>query len=399
MERGLTDGRQRSNGSDVIENRAAGSNLALIAADRLFSPKLRTPPSKPKSRRSRLGLLLIVIPTLAAVALAGTRLISSVRSAAEYQRVAELADLGSAVTDLVQRVEDERDQTVDYIALDHAGRAGELAGHHKAAAAGLRGLTEDYGAATGLLPKVTRGLREIGKAFSGQTGQRAQLSTSLLTGLPALRDASTRTALPAQVVMQKYTSLIDGLLHVDDQIAFNSSDPVLDNAVRALSLISRIDEEASEQRALLAEAFTTESFGPGVLTSVSDARIREQAILQVFQATATPGQRALYRDAVSSPSVDEVAGEEDLAINMGQEGRALGTDATTVDEWMGSMTVTIDLTRKVESDLVNRAAARARALHRSAIMAGIASAVLVALLALCAVVTIVGRAPARLRAN
>jgi len=70
--------------------------------------------------RSRL-LLLITIPTLTAVALGGIRIASSVQSALAYQRVLQLTTLSSDITALAQRLEDERDQTVYYIALGGAG--------------------------------------------------------------------------------------------------------------------------------------------------------------------------------------------------------------------------------------------------------------------------------------
>ncbi len=86
-------------------------------------PQPEAPAARPPSRhglknwrvRSRL-LLLIAIPTLTAVALGGLRVSSSVQSASTYQRVQQLADLNSDITNLVQRLQDERDQTAYFIA-------------------------------------------------------------------------------------------------------------------------------------------------------------------------------------------------------------------------------------------------------------------------------------------
>ena len=76
--------------------------------------------------RSRL-LLLISIPTLTAVVLGGIRIASSVQSAYASQRVETLASLGQEITILTQALEDERDQTVFYIAMGaNGGRAGEV---------------------------------------------------------------------------------------------------------------------------------------------------------------------------------------------------------------------------------------------------------------------------------
>ena len=73
--------------------------------------------------RSRL-LLLIAIPTVTAVILGGIRITSSVQSALAYQRVLQLANTTSDVTTLAQRLQDERDQTVYFIAEGpNGGRA------------------------------------------------------------------------------------------------------------------------------------------------------------------------------------------------------------------------------------------------------------------------------------
>ncbi len=60
--------------------------------------------------RSRL-VLLIAIPTLTAVVLGGTGILSYARSATADGRVQQLAALSANITVLAQRLEDERDQT------------------------------------------------------------------------------------------------------------------------------------------------------------------------------------------------------------------------------------------------------------------------------------------------
>src|SRR5215471_17897765 len=57
--------------------------------------------------RSRL-LLLVVLPTLAAVILGGVAVASSVRSAAAYQRVEQFSRLGGEITGLAQALQAER---------------------------------------------------------------------------------------------------------------------------------------------------------------------------------------------------------------------------------------------------------------------------------------------------
>ena len=86
--------------------------------------------------RSRL-LLLIIIPTLTAVVLGGTRIVTSVQNALAYQRVEQLANLSYDVTGLAARLEDERDQTIEYIGLGHGGPCGHAQPQRQRRAANL----------------------------------------------------------------------------------------------------------------------------------------------------------------------------------------------------------------------------------------------------------------------
>ncbi len=128
--------------------------------------------------RSRL-LLLITIPTLAAVALGAIRITSSVQSALAYQRVLQLATLSSDVTVLAQRLEDERDQTVYYISLGAGGRATALRAHTPVPSPGGPGgpaysVVGSYQQQTNQASKVVESeLGQVDDSFPAQTQQQA----------------------------------------------------------------------------------------------------------------------------------------------------------------------------------------------------------------------------------
>ncbi len=65
--------------------------------------------------RNRL-IALIMIPTVAAVVLGAMRVISAVTSAAEYQRVSDIAAFTGTLGELVHELELERDLTGRYAA-------------------------------------------------------------------------------------------------------------------------------------------------------------------------------------------------------------------------------------------------------------------------------------------
>jgi signal transduction histidine kinase len=200
-------------------------------------------------------------------------------------------------------------------------------------------------------------------------------------------------------VMQDYTNMIDDLLSIDNNIAGDSGDSVLTGDVRALNLISLVDEEASEQRGLLAYAFAVDgTFQPAVLSGVQTAQAEQAANVAEFERVATAQQVALYQNRVQGSLVDFASNYEQQAITFGENGVALSTTATTANEWYGAMsTGTIGGIRAVEQDLVAATIGRATALHRDAILKAslIGGAVLIVLLLALLLTAVVGRTMVR----
>ena len=335
--------------------------------------------------RSRL-LLLITIPTLTAVVLGGTYITTAVHNALVYQRVETLANLSYDVTGLAAHLEDERDQTMEYIGERRAPQNLALVQQEQA-------LTAPW------VSKVRTDSAAVGSGYPAQVQQDAENVSDVLQLLGPLRVAATTTQLPAVDVMTSYTSMIDGLLSIDDNIALDSGDPDLTNDVRSLNLVSLIDEEASEQRGLLAYAFAQDgTFNPTVLADLQTALDEQNANVAEYDRVATPQQVALYQNSVSGSLVDFASNYELQAITYGEDGVPLSTSATTANEWYGAMTTgTIGGIRTVEQTLVAATIARAGALHRGAILTAsvIGGAVLIVLLLALLLTTVVGRSLVR----
>ncbi|MGH3302044.1 MAG: sensor histidine kinase, partial [Streptosporangiaceae bacterium] len=349
--------------------------------------------------RSRL-LLLIIIPTLTAVVLGGTYIASSVQNALVYQRVETLSSLSYEVTGLAAHLEDERDQAMEFIGQGQAGRLG-LLGRDTADGApqNLALVRQEQSLTTPWVRNVRIDSAGVGAGFPAQVQQDAQNIGHVLQLLDPLRTAATTTSLPAVDVMSSYTSIIDGLLSIDNNIAGDSGDPELTSDVRSLSLVSLICEEASEQRGLLAYALAQDGkFDPTVLAGLQTALADQNANVAEFNRVATPQQVALYQNNVQGSLVDFASNYELQAIAYGADNQTLSTLATTANQWYGAMTTgTMGGIRGVEQSLVKATIARAAALHRSAIITAslLGGAVLVVLLLALLLTTVVGRTMVR----
>ena len=349
--------------------------------------------------RSRL-LLLIIIPTLTAVVLGGTYIVTAVQNALAYQRVERLASFSSDVTTLAANLENERDQTMEYIGQGQDGRAGTLSHNTQAGAPqALDLVTQEQQLSQKWMRKVAAGSSTIGAGYPVQVQNDARNIGNVLRLVGPLRQAATTTQLPAVDVMTIYTSVIEQLLAIDDNIALGSGDPTLNNDVRSLNLVSLIAEEASEQRGLLAYAFAQDGqMNPQVLTAVQNAAEEQAANLQEFDRVATTQQVALYNSRVSGSLVNFASSYEQQAIQFGLDHKTLTAAPTTANEWYGDMsTGTIAGIRSVEQDLVAASISRASTLHRDAIITAsvIGAAVLIVLLLALLLTTVVGRSMVR----
>jgi signal transduction histidine kinase len=359
--------------------------------------------------RSRL-LLLITIPTLAALVLGGIRIVSSVQSALAYQRVEQLANLSSAVTNLAYNLEGESAATIEFIgqSASQGGRAAYVSAlsAHKSApptvGPNLKLVSESQGLATQWIAPVRHGLASIGAGYPTQVQDEVQNINALLNDLPTLRAVATQTSLPALVVLDKYTNLVDQLIAIDDNIALGASDQLLATDVRALGLISRISEETSQQSALLVYALEAGNFGPGVLSGLTAAQADANANIQQFQVEATPAQLAAYKAAQEAPGsasqVDLAAIYENEVIQFGSPGESLSAVPLTVDEVEGAFNIgPIQANGAVESGLVSQTISRASSLRRGAILTAaiVGAAVLLLLLFALLLTTVVGRSMVR----
>ncbi len=318
--------------------------------------------------RSRL-LLLITIPTLTAVALGGIRIASSVQSALAYQRVLQLANLSSDITVLAQRLEDERDQTVYYIALPTGGRSTAVA-QNAAAPTPAYGVVRTYQHQTDQAVTVVKSeLGQIGGSFPAQTQQQAGTALSALVELGPLRAAATGTQLNALFVLKDYTNLIDNLLVLEDATAQGASDPSLAQSVRVLGLISHAKEDASQQRAILTAALIRGNLGQAELQALNTAQSGQQTNLTEFNLIATSGQQQLFNAAGAGTIGHLASAAEQQAIALAP---SLKGDTTTADDWYGAMTHTINYQMgSVERALGDQITARAGSLRNQAVTSAI----------------------------
>jgi signal transduction histidine kinase len=355
--------------------------------------------------RSRL-VLLIAIPTLTAVVLGGTGILSYARSASADGRVQQLAGLSSDITILAQRLEDERDRTVYYIGLGSAGGRQQALAAQGAkqplpaeAASGLSVVRQQQRQTDNAVKVVDAQLAQINGSFSQQAQQEADTARTALQDLRYLRSSATTTQLPPLVVVQKYAQLLNDLLALIDVTGQGASDATLAQAIRVLGLVSRMKEQASEQRGILTAGLLAKKLTANELAALNAAQSQQQSNLQSFNTSASVAQRQLWNNSISAAHVFQANAEETSAISTAQQNsQSLATYPFSADDWYGAMSNEIDYQmRSVEQALAGQITSRAASLHRTALTYAIVvgAAVLLVLGLALFLTVIVGRSMVR----
>jgi signal transduction histidine kinase len=336
--------------------------------------------------RSRL-LLLVVIPTVTAVAAGGIFIGSSVQNALVYQRVLTLANLSGKITGLVQALQNERKDTVQYIVLGHdgGGRGAPSSSQiFTPPTFEVALLSQDYGVTTGWANQVEALAGGINGSYSTLAQQDTQAAITAIGNLSAIRDAATGTDIPAQNIIDEYASTISALLALESQISVGSSDSTLAGSVTALGLVSNMKEEASQQQALLISALESDlvtlgPFGPALQSSLTDAQAQQQGDLNQFNTEATADQRQLFNNTVTQANVVQAEAQEQQAISLAASQSPIATDPTISDA-SSSLSFVVNGMRSVEQQLMGSVIARSGSLRQSAITSAILFTIAVALL-------------------
>jgi signal transduction histidine kinase len=345
--------------------------------------------------RSRL-VLLIAIPTATAVALGASSIVSSWKTAVDYQRVAQLASLSSKVTTLAYDLEYERDSTVWYVAMK-TGADGIPDTHlSPAAESQLQVVRQQYTYTDKAVSAVRLGANAVGENFPPGVVQHARSVIANLDFIKSVREA----ALSAQAtdVISRYSAVINVLLAFEGQIALSSNDPRLTTTVSALTQISRIQQEFSTQRGLIVYSLTANEFAANMFQMLNASVANQTSDSAQFQNFASAQQFNLYQIALENGSLkDRVSAAESSVIKYQPAHKSLSGIGIPAEEWFGNITETIGKVRLVEETLVSQAIHRAQDLRKKAIISavGIGGAVLAVLVIALLFTVVVGRSMVR----
>lgn len=346
--------------------------------------------------RTRLAAL-IVLPTVTFLVFSGLGLASNLDTAASYQRTLTLARLGQRLLTTTGQLESE--QTAAAASLSGSSQG-------SGATAGVPTFASASRAVDGDLPAVRSAANQVAAspAYPAQTRDDARTVLYRLGELPSLRDAVLHSHLPAQIAVQKYSTVVTDLLGMIATTSGQSADPTLTSWVHTVGTLADVQAELATQRALVTADLVGHAVPPGGESALSQAIAAQSTDLDQFTASATSAQANRYAYTVTGSHVAGMQATLNRVVSSG--GSWVGSPpAGTLAAWSTDSSGTIGEVNAVAAHLAGAITARAGRLHTDqidgAVGAGVvALAVLVAiLLATILVARSLSRPLRRLRAD
>ncbi|SEG55640.1 Signal transduction histidine kinase [Nonomuraea solani] len=325
--------------------------------------------------RARL-VALIMIPTAATVLLGGIQVLSSTTAAGDFAATNQFARLSAEVGGLTHWVSAERATTSWYIARNRP----------------QDGLGEVQ-AQMDQVDQSSRRVRGIAQPLlneaSGRTADQLESLLNRLDDLSALREQALEANLLPGPSVELYTTVINDLLSVHNELIKGSSDDELFRQTRMLDGLARAKESVSYQQALVTVALVEGAFDQDQLKRLLGEQAREAGERKGFAAEATAEERRLFDETVNGRSADRMLFLRELVLIRATKGLPLrGLDQAKPDdarEWFDAATVVVDSMREIEEGRAQGIVARSEALsadesRRAFITAGAVLALLVAVL-------------------
>jgi len=305
-------------------------------------------------------ILMVAIPAILGLVLAGLRVVSATADARAYGQVSRVAALGQRVIGLAHALADER-----------SGAAGLIAGGRTAA--GAAALRQRYAATDSQAAAVRALVRQLDRSHPpARTRDSAASAMASIARLPGLRADTARGQASAVQVAAGYSAAIAGLFPVVDGIADQSDSPILITSVRALGSLSRLSDDASQEQALLGVARAAGRVGPQVLTALTTVQAREASDLADFHSSATSQESWALTRTLATPLARQ-ATEMEQRVTAASNG-SLALDSGASAQWQAGVSYTVGWMRHAEQQLgqwvVSDALAQRRNAQNSAITTG-----------------------------
>jgi signal transduction histidine kinase len=310
---------------------------------------------RPKNWRLRTKMtIVLLVPTLTALALGGLRVQSELSNAGNFERTVAQVDAARQITEVIHQLQKERSLVVGLVA------AADVQLTNSAAAQDQFQRTDDTIA---VLRSEVDGL-DVPDAASRDRYDR---SFSQLKQLTSLRRLAQGGIFPDLAVLTAYNSIIDPLVQLSREVTTTTGDQEPLRASAAAQTLGQAKEKAAQLDAILQMAAAHNSFLSSSVQNLArsiDAGFA--AAVADFFAVASPDEQQAYNDGYSGPEVDKRQAIKQTALIDPNPTAPLDIDISALTT---TSDVANDRLRNVESNLISELRAQSSVLADRAVAA------------------------------
>ncbi|MGH3623094.1 MAG: nitrate- and nitrite sensing domain-containing protein, partial [Sciscionella sp.] len=298
--------------------------------------------------RSKLAVVLLA-PTITALALGGLRLQTELGLVDDYSQVRRQAELNSLVNGVLDSLQLERDLAAGYAANDRIGNIADLGSAEQRTDAAVTNLRNWSGRTATVKPEVR---------------QRYRQALSRLAALGALRATIQNNNYPDVALASSYTDITQYLVNLDSSLSMSGfTDPRTAQAASALGDLANAKEQLAQRNTALIIAAVTKKLPPQQSTNLRSAKARYDAAVADFKAVADPATRGEFTSMIAGPDIDGRNRLEQTALVRSDTGRPVGVNVNDVRK---AGETSKGLFRQLERDLGSRFDNRLASLQASA---------------------------------
>ncbi|MFC0862926.1 nitrate- and nitrite sensing domain-containing protein [Sphaerimonospora cavernae] len=317
---------------------------------------------------------LIVAPTLVAVLVSGLRVSQSIEDLGRYQVARSAAEYSVHLRDLAEQLALER---------DIGAWGGPL--RRKFNVDGQTELTRSQQRAVvdPLVTQVKADLEKIAEDFGRRAADQAQQVGNRLTSLPEMREDGDPGS---------YSTLIDGILRLQDEISEAGVVLELTGGIRALNALAHLKEEVALQRSLLTKEFKErrQTFTAPELQGILASQARQQGYLTTFNREAPPEESRRLSALLNQKDIVDVDLTRSWAVTLGLQGHSLARYVgreRLLQRWFQHSTKAIEQMAAVEQRVSSLVLDRARQLQSSEQRNAVTAAIMILALLVLVIVT------------
>ncbi|MDQ3788550.1 MAG: nitrate- and nitrite sensing domain-containing protein, partial [Actinomycetota bacterium] len=292
-----------------------------------------------KRRRFRLSewrlptklMVVLLVPTLAALAFAGLRVYTQIKQANDLDYLLQQVELHSKV----------------YVAADQIQKEGQVVARF--AASGQGGDRAPIDAQQQATDDAVADVRSAAEAFYAESEPNVRDEYEKiffrLESLQPLRDVATSSQFDGIAVASIYSDIVSSILQVGQLARSDVGGGQLTPRLTALNAIATAKAQIAQQVSYLAVAAQQNTIQTNDLNEIQAAVARHDSALATFNNVASPAQLQRLNDTLVGPAVDQLKQNRQKILVRGESGQSLGASPDTVVQ---AGTSTLGLYRTIE---------------------------------------------------